>query len=114
MIASRTICEITIFGSPTTASSNDQTWENEMANELALIPPEFSYGKFLSVDAKFYIKKNRLNGRKLDLDNLVSIVFNSLVSSLVIQDDSYIRQCSISKVPTNSEECLELTLKELI
>ena len=113
MISSGNTCEITVLGSPTTGSSRSNKWRNELETEFSLVTPLFISEKPLSVRAKFWIKRHRFNGHRLDVDNLIKPVLDCVKKSGLIQDDSFVHNLEVSKIVTDGEESLELVLKEL-
>ena len=113
MIAN-TILLTKIQGEITTNSNKEKIgkWRDSMDRSLASLHFQKIHNKKLQISLKFWIRKERLQNRKNDLDNLTKPVLDSMKRIGMIEDDAFIYHLEVSKYPTYGEEEVQLVIKE--
>ena len=109
-----TLLSINIPGEITTNSNREKIhqWRDSMERTLASLHFSPIHNKKLSVSLKFWIQNHRLQNRRNDLDNLTKPVLDSMKKMQVIEDDAFIYHLDTAKFPTQSNEEMQLVVKE--
>jgi Holliday junction resolvase RusA-like endonuclease len=108
---SKWMFKVNVIGKVGTNSSNGE-WRQNLESELSKVSPSLTYGRKLSVDAMFWINPNRVNGNKLDCDNLAKPVLDAIKKVGITHDDSLVYDLHVSKHISFADEHLELTVSE--
>jgi len=88
-------------------------WRDSLDRTLASLHFQKIHRKKLRISLKFWIRSNRLQNRRNDLDNLTKPVLDSMKRIGMIEDDAFIFHLDVSKFPTNGEEELQLIIREV-
>jgi Holliday junction resolvase RusA-like endonuclease len=110
----KTILSTNIQGEITTNSNKEKIgrWKNSMDRIFSSLQFQTIHDKKLRISLKFWIRKDRLQNRKNDLDNLTKPVLDSMKRVGIIEDDAFIFHLQLSKFPTTGEEELQVIIKE--
>ena len=114
-LASRPFSAYTLDPTVVLGNSNKEKigkWRDSMDRSLASLHFQKIHNKKLQISLKFWIRKERLQNRKNDLDNLTKPVLDSMKRIGMIEDDAFIYRLEVSKYPTNGEEEVQLVIKE--
>jgi len=94
-----------------TNSSSDQ-WKQDLERQLSKVPPSLTYGSKVAVSLEAFIDKKRINGNRLDCDNLAKPVLDAMKKAHIIHDDSLVYDLHVTKHATGFLEHLEITVSE--
>ena len=93
-------------------TNSKKEWKEDLERELSKIPHSLIFGRRLAVEADFWIDSKRVNGNKLDCDNLAKPLLDSIKKVGLVGDDSLVYDLHVTKHTTSAEENLVLTVRE--
>ena len=102
---------LTVEGDVGTNSSKKE-WKQDLERELSQVPSSLTFGKKLAVKAEFWISPTRVNGNKLDCDNLAKPLLDAIKNVGLVYDDSLVYDLHVTKHTTTANENLVLTVSE--
>jgi len=85
-----------------------------LERDLSKVPSSLTYGSKVAVNLEVFIAKKRINGNRLDCDNLAKPVLDAMKKAGIIHDDSLVYDLHVTKHATNFLEHLEITVSEWI
>ena len=106
--------EVTIQGHICTNSNRESicAWRDKVERSFSTLHLHPITRRKIAVEVKFWISENRLQIHRNDLDNLVKPVLDGMKRMGIIEDDADIFHLEATKFPTQSEEEVQIRVKE--
>lgn len=108
------LLEFTILGRVSTNSNREEIheWRENLERHFASFLFRRVDKRKISVEVKIWLSSHRLeHTRRNDLDNLVKPVLDSMKKMRLIEDDSDIFHLEVTKYSTNSEEQVQVNVR---
>lgn len=108
------LLELTIRGKVSTNSNRDEIdkWRGNLERHFASFLSRRIDRRRISVEVKIWLSSYRLeHTRRNDLDNLVKPILDTMKKIRLIEDDSDIFHLEVTKYPTNSEEEVQVRVR---